>query len=66
MSKSKLDVPVGTVVTYRKKLLEVAFGYTCKGCYFDTYSKCAKRPCASYQRLDCTPVIFKLVTDEQA
>ena len=65
MSKSKLDVPVGTVVSYRKKLLKVAFGFTCKGCYFNTYNKCAKIPCVGYRRRDDTSVIFTLVTDEQ-
>ena len=65
MSKSKLDAPVNTVVSYRKKQLKIMFSYTCKDCYFERFDSCTKRPCCNYQRLDNTTVIFKLVTNEQ-
>ena len=66
MSKSKLDVPVGTVVSYRKKLLKVEEGSICTDCYFRTKLSCATSPCGRGLRKDDTNVLFKLVTDEQA
>ena len=66
MSKSKLDVPVGTVVSYRKKQLRVEEGGLCTGCYFRNKRSCNTSPCGRDVRKDDTNVIFKLVTDEQA
>ena len=66
MSKSKLDVPVGTVVTYRKKLLKVVRNGLCTGCYFRDKRSCNTAPCGRDVRKDSTSVLFKLVTDEQA
>ena len=66
MSKSKLDVPVGTVVSYRKKQLRVEEGGLCTGCYFRTKLSCNTSPCGRDVRKDDTNVIFKLVTNEQA
>ena len=66
MSKSKLDVQVGTVVTYRKKQLRVEKGSLCTGCYFRDKRSCNTSPCGRDVRKDDTNVLFKLVTDEQA
>ena len=66
MSKSKLDVPVGTVVSYRKKQLKVEEGSLCTGCYFRNKRSCNTSPCGRDVRKDSTNVIFKLVTNEQA
>ena len=66
MSKSKLDVPVGTVVSYRKKQLRVVRNSLCAGCYFIGKRSCSTTPCASSKRKDSTSVLFKLVTNEQA
>ena len=65
MSKSKLDVPVGTVVSYRKKQLRVEELHSCDGCYFNTRATCGKIPCFAGERSDKTSVQFKLVTNEQ-
>ena len=66
MSKSKLDVPVGTVVSYRKKLLKVEECGLCTGCYFRNKRSCNTSPCGRDVRKDDVNVIFKLVTNKQA
>ena len=66
MSKSKLDVPVGTVVSYRKKQLRVVRNSLCTGCYFRNKRSCNTSPCGRDVRKDSTNVLFKIVTDEQA
>lgn len=63
-SRSKTNQPVGTIITYRGKKLEIkrvtgSIGSECRHCYFN--KSCDDIPCTNNTRTDKALVYFKLI-----